>query len=147
MKQILKFFRVPPTDRYLLVKSAFLLGVIRLVLSLFPLKRLLSLVGSVKPKPTEVNSADKMSSDRIPWAVEVASRYVPFATCLTRALVVQMLFTKEGYPAHLCIGVAKSKEDRLEAHAWVESEGRIVIGGLKDISRFNLLPPLEGERP
>ena len=104
-------------------------------------------MGSVKPKPTEVNSADKMSSDRIPWAVEVASRYVPFATCLTRALAVQMLFTREGYPAHLCIGVAKSKEYRLEAHAWVESEGRIVTGDLKDISRFNLLPPLEGERP
>jgi len=120
--------------------------VIGLGLSLFPLKRLLGIVGSVKHEFTEVSNADKMSSNRIVWAVETASRYVPFATCLTRALVVQMLFAKEGYPAHLCIGVVKSKEDRLEAHAWVESEGRIVTGDLKDISRFNLLPPLKGER-
>ncbi|MBE9569428.1 MAG: lasso peptide biosynthesis B2 protein [Proteobacteria bacterium] len=147
MKQILKFFRVPPTDRYLLVKSTFLLGVIRLGLSLLPLKRLLGLVGSVKHELTEVSSAgNNISSNQIVWAVEVASRYVPFATCLTRALVVQMLFAREGYPAHLCIGVAKSKDDRLEAHAWVESEGRIVTGDLKDISRFNLLPQFEGER-
>lgn len=146
MKQILKFFRLPPTDRCLMVKSTFLLGVIRLGLSLLPLKRLLGLVGSVKHEVMEGSSADNISSNQIAWAVEVASRYVPFATCLTRALVVQMLFTQKGYPAHLCIGVAKSKDDRLEAHAWVESEGRIVTGGLKDISRFNLLPPLKGER-
>ena len=147
MKQILKFFRLSPTHRYLLVKSTFLLAVIRLGLFLLPLKRLLGLVGSVKHELTEVSSADNISSNQIAWSVELASRYVPFATCLTRALVVQMLFTRDGYPAHLCIGVAKSKEDRLEAHAWVESEGRIVTGGLKDISRFNLLPPIEGGRP
>lgn len=147
MKRILKFLRLPSTDRRLLIKSAFLLGVIRLGLSLLPLKTLLGLVRGVKHERTGVSSADNISSDRIAWAVIVASRYVPFATCLTRAMVVQMLFAQEGYPAHLRIGVAKSEEDRLEAHAWVESQGRIVIGGLKDLSRFNLLPPLEGKRP
>ena len=50
-------------------------------------------------------------------------------TRLNQALVTQMLLARRGYPALLHIGVAKGKEGQFQAHAWVESEGKVVIGG------------------
>ena len=81
--------------------------------------------------------------DRIVWAVVVASRYVPKSTCLTQALTAQVLLAQRGFPAQLHIGVAKQGEDKpLEAHAWVESEGRIVIGG-SGLGHYTRLSGLE----
>jgi hypothetical protein len=47
-----------------------------------------------------------------------ASRYVPRATCLVRALTVQALLEAHGWPARLRIGVAGAPG--WAAHAWVE---------------------------
>jgi len=85
--------------------------------------------------------------DSVTWAVAVASRYVPLVTCLTQALATQVLLGRCGHPASLRIGVARSERGQLQAHAWVESQGRIVFGGLKNLSHYTPLPPLEGERP
>jgi hypothetical protein len=85
------------------------------------------------------------SPERIAWAVRVARRYVPAATCLSQALAVRTLFRRQGYPAQLRIGVTKGERGQLEAHAWVESEGKIVIGGSQDLARYTPLPSLQGE--
>jgi hypothetical protein len=71
---------------------------------------------------------------------------VPGATCLSQALAAQTLFLRQGYPAELHIGVAKNETGQLEAHAWVESEGQVVIGDLQNLSRYTPLPSLEAER-
>jgi len=61
--------------------------------------------------------------------VEVVSRYMPGVKCLFG------LYTGAASPvqspAHIRIGVAPQPEGQLQAHAWVESQGRIVSGGLK----------------
>ena len=71
----------------------------------------------------------------------VAGRYVPRTTCLTLALAVQILLARRACPAQLCIGVAKT-EDGLEAHAWVESHKRIVMGGTEG-NRYHTLVSFE----
>ncbi len=54
----------------------------------------------------------------------------------------------QGLPAELCIGVAKEGGNRLAAHAWVMSDGRVVIGGSpEDLSRYTRLTALEGKLP
>ena len=77
--------------------------------------------------------------DRIAWAVAVASRYVPMATCLTQALAGQMLLARWGHTAQLHIGVANGPGGNLEAHAWLESQGTIVIGDVGELSRYTPL--------
>lgn len=53
----------------------------------------------------------------------------PFsATCLEQSLALVMLFTIARIPAHLVLGVRRA-EPTLMAHAWVECEGRVVLGG------------------
>lgn len=53
---------------------------------------------------------------------------------------------RKGYPACLRIGVSRGEGGRLQAHAWVESQGKIVVGsGAR--SHYTPLAALEGERP
>ena len=65
---------------------------------------------------------------RIVWSVEVTSRYVPRATCLTQAIAAQTLLARRGYRSQLRIGVARDRDGAFIAHAWIEHEGRIVLG-------------------
>jgi hypothetical protein len=55
------------------------------------------------------------------------------------------LLVRQGYPALLHIGAAKGEGGQLRAHAWVESEGRVVIGG-HDLGRYAPLVALEAEQ-
>jgi hypothetical protein len=47
-----------------------------------------------------------------------------------------MILNRYGYNAHIHIGVAKDHTGSLGAHAWLESEGTIVIGGQESTSLF-----------
>ena len=146
MKRLRKFLSLTPRDRRLLLSAAFLLGAIRLGLSLLSFQTLRRLLAHVTQTPTRLRNADQSFPDRIAWAVAVASRYVPKATCLTQALATQVLCARQGHTACLCIGVAKGERGHLEAHAWVESQGRIVIGG-SAVEHYTLLSAFEAERP
>jgi hypothetical protein len=65
---------------------------------------------------------------RVAWLVEVASRYVPVdATCLRKALVLAWLLARRGVGTTLRIGVARSNRT-LSAHAWLEWQGRVLLG-------------------
>lgn len=68
------------------------------------------------------------SAVRIGSAVEAVSGYVPGATCLTRALAARVLLSSEGHASSLRLGMARI-DGRLQAHAWLESDGTIVVGG------------------
>lgn len=147
MKRLYKFFRLSSTDRSLLVKAALTVGTIRMGLWGLPFRTLRRLVGSVTQKSAGLPKADRASLDRIAWAVMVASRYVPAATCLTQALATQVLLGRRGYPACLRIGVEKGEGGQLQAHAWVESDGVVVIGGSEpELERYTPLPALDGVR-
>ena len=83
------------------------------------------------------------SADRVAWAVEMASWRMPGAkSCLTQALAAQVLLGRRGYPTLLHIGVAKGEQGRFRAHAWLESKGKVVIGGLEQ-EPFTLLAILK----
>ncbi len=130
-------------DRQLLIKAALLVSAVRLGLWILPFQIVLRMLEVQKKKTAAFEEANPAASlDRCIWAVKAASQYLPAATCLTQALAAKTLLTKKGYPADLRIGVLKTKEGQLEAHAWVESDGKIVIGDLPDLARYNALPSL-----
>jgi hypothetical protein len=86
---------------------------------------------------------DFMENKRIVRSVMRMSRYVPVATCLTKALAAKVLLEQAGQSAELQIGVAKSESGKIEAHAWVECQGKIILGGTHaEVSRFTRLRPV-----
>jgi Transglutaminase-like superfamily len=141
MRKLSKFVRLQQRDRGLLFKTVLLLAAVKLGLALLPfqtLRRLLAKLSQRLPPQRPLSVAKAI------WAIEVASRYMPGgAKCLVRALATQVLLARQGYATQLRIGVAKGDRDRLEAHAWVESQGRVVIGRLNNWERFIPLPDLK----
>jgi hypothetical protein len=146
MRRIRTFVQLPSAQRYFIGKSVLLVGGIRIGLWLLPFRTLRHLVVRVAPESPERQEVDQAFLDRVVWAVTVASRCVPKATCLARALAAQVLLARRGHLVHLRIGVARSETCEFEAHAWVECQGRVVIGGTEAPWRFTPLPPLEGKR-
>ena len=137
-----KFLRLSATEQRLLIQAAVLLGGIRIGLRLLPFRTVRSLVAQLASSSLRSHRINRCSTDRLIWAVTKASRYVPGATCMTQALTAEVLLTHHGHPAHLRVGFAKAEEGKLEGHAWLESRGRIVVGG-EEVSRFTRLPGME----
>jgi Transglutaminase-like superfamily len=135
-----KFLRLPFSEKILFVRIWVLLAVTRSGLFLLPfptLRKVLSLIS-----PLIAGGGEAWSEDLLVWAVGAASRYVPRATCLAQALAIQLVLKQSGRPASIHIGVNGVEGDHLDAHAWVESQGRILIGG-SDLSRYTHLTSLE----
>jgi Transglutaminase-like superfamily len=144
MERLSRFYRLPTSERRLLAKAALLLGAIRVGLWLLPFRTLRSLLDKAA-RFHRLRESDYQPTDVVVWAVEVAARYMPgFNTCLTKALAAQVLLSRRGRPALLRIGVIRSAEGKFEAHAWVESDGRVVIGGY-ELERYTPLAALGGE--
>jgi hypothetical protein len=135
--------------RYVLLKTYLLLLLIRGGLALLPFKQLLAWVmagshskGESVSQPQGI-SANDVGVRRVVWAVERSSQLMPGgAKCLAKALTTYLLLGRRGYPPELRIGVAKSEAGALEAHAWVEVNGQVIMGNLPDLVRFTPLPSL-----
>lgn len=130
MKLLSKFFRLPRPERHLLVNAAFLLALIRAGLAVLTFDDLRARIDRAA-KPTEgPTPPDEVTVERVVWAVTVAARYLPLSlACLPQALAAHVLLGRRGHPSEIRFGVAKDPAGSLEAHAWVECEGRVVIGG------------------
>lgn len=72
---------------------------------------------------------------RVLWALDAGTRHA-VGTCLTRALAAEALLPASMQPA-LIIGVASGgRASRLDAHAWIEVDGQVVVGGPAPVARY-----------
>ena len=103
-----------------------------------------TLIGIVERKADSDNGSRVSFSEikKIASSVRRAARYVPSATCLTQALAANFLLRRIGVSAFLRIGVANSSKGRLEAHAWLESHGKIIVGKEKGLERYTVMSHL-----
>lgn len=145
MKRLRKFLDLPASDQAVLISSVLLIWVIRLGLSLLSFRNLcvlLSRLEQVLTRPSELGI--ESTGERIVWGVGIASRFMPGTqNCLAQALAARVLLGWQSSPACVCIGVARGEKGELKAHAWVESGGKIILGG-DDVSDYASLIALEG---
>jgi len=123
-----KFLSLPGTDQQILVTSLVVLTLIRVGLWIIPFRMLQRLLGYLFSPPKKAKQPS-LPPEKVAWAVRAASRYVPSATCLAQALTVQALLTHHGIRSDLAIGVAREGESPITAHAWLEINGVVIIGG------------------
>jgi len=84
--------------------------------------------------PTAVRPKAPFSAEQFSLAICAASRWVPKATCLTKAVALHILLRRAGLQSRIRIGVAKDGGN-FEAHAWVEHQEKVVIGDI-GLQRF-----------
>jgi hypothetical protein len=75
-------------------------------------------------------------------AVSAVSRHLPWlTTCLIDALAVEAMLRRRGFEPILRFGVRGRDpgQPSLQAHAWVECAGSIVVGDLAELSEYSRL--------
>ena len=87
----------------------------------------------------------KLPIVRVLRCCAAAARYAPVGgTCLAEALVAQALLDRHGYATQLKIGVRRPAAGAFAAHAWLEREGAIVVGGPEAVTaQYRPLPEVE----
>jgi hypothetical protein len=115
-------------DRFPLVPATLCLLVARTRLRLQPFRKVLKWAD----RPVERAAASQPVAPEIERrirAVERAGHWLfPGNPCLTQAVVVHRLLRGRGHASQLRIGVRKPAGKILEAHAWVELGGDVVMG-------------------
>jgi hypothetical protein len=126
-----RFLALGGRDRGLVIEAATFLVVARLAPPVIRYSALRRALGRWSARRTDRVAAPPL---RVGWAVSAASRRLGFATCLTQALAVDAMLRRRGYPSDIRFGVrpGTGDTDPIEAHAWVESGGVVVIGGLDE---------------
>lgn len=139
MFRLLKFVRLPAAEKILFIETLLLVPTVRIAIWVVPYRILQKgFVRTLSPK-TDAGGADWRQIEKITNFVRLTSRFVPFASCLTQALAALYLLRVKGQDAELKIGVKKDENARFEAHAWLEKDGRIIIGKLSKHERFMAL--------
>lgn len=138
MTRLGKFLRLPPADQRLLVTAVLTQAAIRLAAAMLPYRMVRGLVDRLARPSPHRHPTPTFSPERIAWAVATGSRLVPGAACLTQALAARLLLERRGYPARVRVGISRTEGAELLAHAWLESDGRIVLGGT-DLTQYTPL--------
>lgn len=135
-----RYRALPAIERRVFVQAALLVPAVHCVQQLLPFRRwrpLLTRVGVRRPGRSPV------APEQVAEAVVRAQRAVPGTyKCLPAAYATHLLLHWHGHPSVVQVGVARDAAGKVEAHAWVELEGRILIGALPDLARFVPLAPL-----
>ena len=118
------------SERGLLLEACVRVFVVRAALWVLPSSWIIRSVKrlSAPARTPALHVHTRVTPGEIVWAVDAASRRLPDATCVTQAVAALLLLRRYGYDAQFCVGVARGKTGALNAHAWLERDGRVVIG-------------------
>ena len=125
-----------------LVPATLQMVVARAALRAFPLRKVLERVDLPIQCVSDHAPLNVRTLRRIRAIERVGHGLFPKNPCLTQAIVVQRLLRKKGYASDLRIGVRKGHGQPLEAHAWVEYRGAVVIGARGLSEEHTRLPSL-----
>ena len=138
MDRIRKLLRLSSSEQWLLCKATLLLFAVRLLLWVlpFPTVRPFFAKACRSSRPLPQNSAMKLA-----WSVATAGRFVPGGKhCLSQAIALQIFLARRKYASRVCFGVQRHPGAPFMAHAWVEYDGEVLIGG-ENLGRFVRLAP------
>jgi hypothetical protein len=126
----------------LLVQAGILLLAIRAGLLVVPFSVLRNALAWLATTRTRRGNAG--DAGWVIWAVErVGGRFPAIGTCLTEALAAHVLLGRRGQQSDLRIGVRRGANGEFAAHAWLEDDGVVLIGGGCH-SSYVPMPVLEG---
>ncbi len=146
MSAFTKFWRLDSKEKRLHLRAAALLAVVSLASRLTlksgsAVEKFFS--ASLVPRPSRQPTKPP---EIVARAVTRSARYVPGATCLVQAITLCRLLQQEGHDSVLQVGVKPPSAGRLQAHAWVECEGKIVLGGSNSADSYTALKQFHGNK-
>jgi hypothetical protein len=92
-------------------------------------------------RPVRDVPVDPAAETRVTWAIQAIGRRVgPLTTCLGMAMAARLLLARRGIASDVRFGVGRDVDSTFRAHAWLECQGRVVVGR-RFRDRFTSLGP------
>lgn len=142
-RKLKKIMKLSSGDKSILFEAFLISGLIRFAILFIPFRKLAVIYGKSKEESTRsISEVEKETIFRIGWAVEQISCRTPWQSkCLVKALTAQIMLARRKISSTLYLGVAKSNDNKLLAHAWVRSGQVIITGarqraGFKEVAKF-----------
>jgi hypothetical protein len=124
-----------PADRRLLVEAFSLIVALRAGLRLLPFTAVRRCVS----RWAELKTHGGCEPGRIAWAVGAVGSRIHGTTCLVEALAAHGMLRRRGHASALKVGVRRGALMSIDAHAWVECSGTVVIGTTPELSEYAVL--------
>lgn len=135
-----KIIKLSCADWWLLLKSVGWTGIARILILFFPLKRFSFLLGTHMKETPETSANGNIELLRsVGLAISRASRFVPWrCKCYEQAIAAKMILRGYGLETTMYYGVAKDRDNKLIAHAWLRFGDYIVTGSV-GMRRFTVV--------
>ena len=78
--------------------------------------------------------------------VDVFGSRMKRVNCLIQGFTAFTLLKQKNVAARLQIGVAKPKNGKIKAHAWLQADGRVVLGGEVELGEFTPIACFSAKR-
>lgn len=146
MSRLHKFWARSQAERAFLLEAALWLGIARLATLVLPFRWIAPLLGrKMAESAPGAGAVPAIMLDRVSWAVAAASRNLPWkCACLAQALAGKVMLQRRGVPSTLYLGLAKSGEAGLQAHAWLRC-GERILTGRQGMEGFTVITSFAGE--
>lgn len=145
MRLLNKYLSLDPGDRVLVAQAFVLVGVVRAGLAVVPYRTVYRLLQQTSRRRTvEIDELERARyRRRVVRAVRtVARKLLGDKPCLPQALVAQWFLRRAGVESTLRIGVRKGEKEELLAHAWLEYDEDVIIGGDASPNEYRPLAPV-----
>jgi hypothetical protein len=127
MRRLARFVRLEAWERRVLLRALVLLPLSMVRIRRLGVSRALRAAGPAMRLRLPPGASQGETANRIAALVQIAARQGPFrASCLPISVTLQRLLRERGIGAEVRLGVRKAGH-RLEAHAWVEHDGRVLL--------------------
>lgn len=148
MGPIRRFFRLPKAKKRLIIEATGLILFTRFGLYLTSIEKLQSFYQRFSKGNNYVNHIYRPDKSDIVWAIDtIGQKLFKDDTCLVIAIAGQAQLIHYGIPSKLQLGCLKGEDMSIFAHAWVESDGDVIIGGTEsEISKYTPLTDIRKVR-
>lgn len=125
-----RFRKRPPDERALILRALVLLPITGIGLRVMGFRRCKELIENLSVREGQSQTLESVTANEMAVKITRAMRSVELhglraPNCLERSLLLWWLLRRAGIDGELHIGARKNGA-RLEAHAWVELEGKVL---------------------
>lgn len=128
LRKIRSFFRLPNTEKWLILELLATLFIVEITLRFLPFKIVMKWLGNTQYLGKHQLNELTPELRQIRYSLRRLGHYLPFIKCYNKALTARILLRRRGYASTLYIGF-KKENGKLKGHAWLTSSTQMVIGG------------------
>lgn len=135
-----RFLKKTLQEQVIYIEAGMGLGISRLCIIFLPFRWIAPRIGRHMAEFRDAPHPGDIPSIRlIGRAVNTMSRLLPWeCKCLAQALTAKAMLNRRNIGSTLCLGVAKSEDRSIKAHAWVKT-GSIVVTGEAGMSSYTIV--------